>query len=61
MKEIKELYELFRLDEELRRHLLRLSDSSFPLQKPPQARVIVETLIIENGQRRVVNREDQDA
>ncbi|MFH1079590.1 MAG: hypothetical protein V1766_04930 [Pseudomonadota bacterium] len=60
MEDIYEKYKLFQLGEELRQHLLRLSDSKFPLQQP-QTRVVVETLIMENGERRVISKEEQDA
>jgi hypothetical protein len=60
MEDIDEKYRLFQLGEDLRQHLLALSDSRFPM-KQPRARVIVETLIMENGEGKVVNREEQDA
>ncbi len=60
MEDINEKYKLFQLTDDLRQHLLRLSDSRFPLQKP-SARVLVETLIMQDGETKVMNKEEQDA
>lgn len=60
MNDIDERYKLFQLGEGLQDHLLSLSDYHFPLQQASK-RVVVETLIIENGEQKMLHREERDA
>lgn len=60
MSDIDEKYKLFQLGEGLHDHLLSLSDYHFPLQQA-STRVIVETIIIENGEQRMLHTEERDA
>lgn len=59
MEDIQKKYERFQIDSGLRDHLLLLSSDQFPLGQP-RRRLVVETLVITNGER-TVNREEQDA
>jgi len=60
MPSIEEKYKLFQLNEGLREHLCKLSDSHFPFLSAP-SRVVVETVVVEGGERKIVSEEEQDA
>lgn len=60
MDEIEKQYECFWLNVDLRDHLLQLASDHFPLCQP-QRRLVVETLVISNGERTVVDTEERDA
>lgn len=60
MDEIETQYEGFRMNADLRNHLLQLTSAHFPLGQP-QRRLVVETLVISNGERMVVDTEERDA
>jgi hypothetical protein len=60
MSEFEKLYEQFQISAEKFDNLQRLAD---PRQHLPRVtdRVIVETVIVENGERRVIKKDEQDA
>lgn len=60
MSEFEKLYEQFQITDEKRDNLRQLAD---PRQYLPHVadRVIVETVIVENGERRVIKKDEQDA
>lgn len=60
MHDLDEKYKLFQLDEGLQEHLVSLSDYQFPLHQTSK-RIVVETLVVENGERRILHREERDA
>ena len=60
MENIDERYKLFRLREEVRAHLPRLSDSQFPFRQAPK-RVAVDLFILDNGGRELIRKEEYDA
>lgn len=60
MNDINEKYKLFQLGEGLREHLLGLSDYKFPLHQAKKL-IIVETLLLENGNRKIVHQEEKGA
>jgi hypothetical protein len=60
MPDIEGKYELFQLNNELREHLRQLSDSHFPFSTS-RNRIVVETVVVENGERTIVRKEEQDA
>ena len=60
MCDFERLYERFEISSEKGDSLRRLAES--PLHRPrPTARVVVETVIVENGERRIVETEEQNA
>lgn len=60
MSEFEKQYDEFRLSTEQCENLRRLADLGSYLQKA-EDRVIVETVIVEDGQRRVIKKEEQCA
>lgn len=60
MSEFEKLYEQFQITAEKCDNLRQLAD---PKQYLPRVadRVIVETVIVENGERRVIKKDEQDA
>lgn len=60
MNDINEKYKTFQLEERLREHLLGLSDYKFPLHQS-RKRIVVETLVVENGDRKIVRQEEKGA
>ena len=60
MEDFQKKYECFQITSGLRDHLLLLSSDRFPLGQPRRC-LVVETLVITNGERTVMNREEQDA
>lgn len=60
MPDIEGKYELFQLSDELCEHLRQLSDSHFPFSTLVN-RIVVETVVVENGERTTVRKEEQDA
>jgi len=60
MSEFEKLYEQFQITAEYGEELRKLSDSR-PFLPRVIDRVIVETVIVENGERRVIKKDEKDA
>lgn len=60
MNDISKQYECFQLNDDLRNHLLKLASDQYPLGQP-QRRLIVETVVLKNGERTLVRTEEQNA
>lgn len=60
MEDIQKKYECFRLNTDLRDHLWQLAGDHFPLGQP-RRRIVVETIVISNGERTIVSTEEQNA
>lgn len=58
MTEFEKLYDRFQITAEEGENLRRLAEPALHLRRPP-ARVVVETVVVENGERRVVKTEAQ--
>jgi hypothetical protein len=60
MSEFEKLYDQFQITTENCSSLRRLAEPALHLLRPAE-RVVVETVIVENGQRRIVKKEEQGA
>jgi hypothetical protein len=60
MNDIELKYALFGLTEDVRRRLVQLKQLSSPL-KDNNRLVVVETVIVQGGERTVIDREEQNA
>lgn len=60
MPNFEQLYDQFQISDTTGDSLRRLANPPLQLLRPTD-RVIVETVIVENGERRIVGKEEQDA
>jgi len=60
MSESEQKYELFNLTDDLVKHLRQLADPHFPLSNL-SGRVVVDTVIVKDGVRKLINTEERGA
>ncbi|WP_137936570.1 hypothetical protein [Chitinivorax sp. B] len=60
MSEFEKLYDRFQITAENCDNLRHLVEPALHLRRPAK-RVVVETVVVENGERRIVKKEEQDA